>query len=324
MGLFDKFRKTGPSRPDPEEEREQREQPEEKTAQLSAQRGQRREKLALDGKEQPIFFMWLLFARRPDLPTAQRLQEALEKKVGPVKPLCTQGSRSFAVSRYISSFQDGEEPAQLLMLPPRPFDQEELSPQRRSQLWNISGGRGLLSRTRFVVTLGDMLSAMDYSKRCELLMDYMETAVDLFPDCLGVLFPTADKIFTAQQVREHQVPREDRFVHFAVNVRLFHMEGGEDKVVDSLGMYAVGLPDVQYRFHTLDTDPMVNHAYQLASYLFEHHVPIRDGGTVYGLKDGELAQNIQWRCHYENALMPPRREVLDVRPGSYTAGNHNP
>ena len=52
-----------------------------------------------------------------------------------------------------------------------------------------------------------------------------------------------------------------------MNVRFFTIQGGEDMLVDTLGMSLLFLPDLQYHFHGLDPNLIVNHAYNIALYL---------------------------------------------------------
>ena len=52
-----------------------------------------------------------------------------------------------------------------------------------------------------------------------------------------------------------------------MNVRFFTIQGGEDMLVDTLGMSLLFLPDLQYHFHGLDPNLIVNHAYNTALYL---------------------------------------------------------
>ncbi|MCI8422121.1 MAG: DUF4261 domain-containing protein [Lawsonibacter sp.] len=279
------------------------------------------EPLDLEGKEQPVYFMWLLFDHTPQMPALERMQQVLEKKYGQVDLVSGGEARSFAVPKHMAQFQDGKLPSQVVMFPPQPFDQAEIGSMERSQLWNVPKGDKLLERATHKILLSDMMAVMDYPQRCAMLMDYLEAAVELFPDCLGVWFPHAWKLFTAEQVRSHKIPREDRFVYFGVNVRLFNIQGSEDKILDSLGMYAMGLPDVQFHFHTLNPDVLVMHTYNLCSYIFAHNAPIKSGETVDGVtEDGQLSRDIQWRCQYEDAIVAPKRELMDVCPSPYAAG----
>lgn len=312
MGLFDKLKK---NKEKSAQDREIQEKAEEIVKDAEA-----RGPIDLEGKWQPVYFMWLLFDHEPKLPDPEVMQKALEKKYGPVQCLGAEQTRAFVVPKYTSHFQDGDMPPQVVMFPPQPFKQEDLGPLERSQLWNVPNGQELLAKTTHKILLSDMLAVMDYPQRCELLMDYMEAAVELLPDCLGVWFPHAWKLFTADYIRNHDIPRQDRFVYFGVNVRFFNVEGSEDMVIDSLGMYAMGLPDVQYHFHSLDPNALVNLAYNLCSYIYDNDAPIKSGETVDGLKDGRISQEVQWRCQYENALIGPKRELMDVCPGEFAAG----
>ena len=60
----------------------------------------------------------------------------------------------------------------------------------------------------------------------------------------------------------------------------------------------------------MDPNWVVNHAYNVASYILEHDNPIQDGETVDGVADGQMSREIQWKCQYEDALIqPPQRSA---------------
>ena len=94
----------------------------------------------------------------------------------------------------------------------------------------------------------------------------------------------------------------------------------EDMLIDTVGMSTLFLPDLQYHFHDMDPNWVVNHAYNAASYILEHDTPIKDGETVDGVADGQMSREIQWKCRYEDALIQPPREVLDIHMGEFAAG----
>ena len=126
--------------------------------------------------------------------------------------------------------------------------------------------------------------------------------------------------FLAEDVRSHQFQGPNRFINFGVNVRFFNIQGTEDMVVDTLGMDTLFLPDLQYHFHGMDPNWVVNHAYSLASYILANDNPIENGETVDGVENGQLSQKLQWKCQYEDALIQPFRGVLDINMGPYAAG----
>jgi hypothetical protein len=73
----------------------------------------------------------------------------------------------------------------------------------------------------------------------------------------------------------------------------------------------------------MDPNWVVNHAYNLASYILANDDPIKDGETVDGVAHGQMSREIQWKCQYEDALIQPPRAVLDICMGSYASGNRD-
>ena len=272
---------------------------------------------------QNTYFMHLLFVEKPQQPDNGAIGQALNQRFGDVDLVCPgPGLISFAVKKYPVTYKDGVVPAQVVMTEVREFKQDTIDDFARSQLWDVQNGGEILDSCRYQVSIFDMMSAgLEYKERCELLMDWLEAAMELYPGCTAVWIAPAGKLFTAEMVREHGVSREDRFVYFGVNARFFNIQGTDDQIVDTLGMYAVGLPDVQYHFHGLDPNRVVNHAYNVASYLFDRNAPVRSGETIDGLLNGNMSQEVQWRCQYEDALIQPVRCVMDICPGEYAAGN---
>ena len=96
----------------------------------------------------------------------------------------------------------------------------------------------------------------------------------------------------------------------ALNLRLFHVETGaaDERVLDCIGLAALGLPDVQCHFAGLDPAQAAAVVEGTARYLFDEGDVIEDGDTVPGADGG------QWRCLREEALVDPPRDVIDVTP----------
>ena len=91
-------------------------------------------------------------------------------------------------------------------------------------------------------------------------------------------------------------------------------------LIDTVGMSTLLLPDLQYHFHGMDPNWVVNHAYNVASYILGNDNPISNGETVDGVVDGRVSREIQWKCQYEDALIQPPRGVLDINMGEFAAG----
>ena len=85
-------------------------------------------------------------------------------------------------------------------------------------------------------------------------------------------------------------------------------------------MAAIGMPDIQYHFHSLNPDELKNHALNVAFYMYENNSPVKSSDMIDGLEDGHMSQAVQWTCQYEESIAEPRRSVLDIAPGAYAAG----
>ena len=227
----------------------------------------------------------------------------------------------FAPKKYKVEFKEGTMPPQLMIMDCIKADDFQIDEITRSQMWDCPESKEILSECKYHVVATDMLAGgMEYKDRADMLMDYMEALMEMYPTCEAVLFQTSGKMFTRDKIVNHQIPRDRRFLYFAVNVRFFNIQGTEDMMVDSLGMSTLYLPDLQYHFHSMDPNWVVNHAYNMLSYIYDNDCPIKSGETIDGVENGELSRNVQWKCQYEDSLIQPIRPVLDVCMGKLAAG----
>lgn len=88
-------------------------------------------------------------------------------------------------------------------------------------------------------------------ERANLEMDFLAALAELFPSCEAFFFNISGKLFEADEIRNNQIEGSDRFIHYAVNVRFFTIQGTNDMMVDTLGMGTLCIPDLQYHFTTL-------------------------------------------------------------------------
>ena len=192
-----------------------------------------------------------------------------------------------------------------------------------SQMWDCHEDRERIFREcRYQVVATDMLTAaLPALERANLDMDFLDALAELYPTCEAFYFQNCGKLFLAEDVRSHQIEGTDRFIRFGVNARFFNIQGTEDMLVDTVGMSTLFLPNLQYHFHGMDPNWVVNHAYNVASYILEHDNSIEDEEMVDGIVDGAMSREVQWKCQYEDALIQPSREVLDGWMGDYAAGN---
>ena len=278
-----------------------------------------------------VFMVQLLMKEKCDMPSIQRIAEVLERHIGKVEAAepekktaeAMNGLALFAAMDHIAKFSNGQGPVQVSIMPCDTFHPETIDEMKRSQMWDCMEDRDrILSECKYCVFANDILTgALDPLERADFDMDYLEALVELFPTCEAVYSLNTGKLILADTVRNREFTGLDRFIHYIVNARFFNISGTSDSVVDTLGMSLLYLEDMQYHFHDMDPNWVVNHAYSIASYCLENCRPSKDGVTVDGVADnGNLDQSIQWKCRYEDALVQPNRPVLDVHMGQYAAG----
>ena len=269
-----------------------------------------------------VFMIQLLFKEPCAMPDKQRMTEVMTKHLTDVECFThKEAMAGFAANKYLSCFKDGTMPPQLLIMGCNEFDADKLTPLQRSQMWDCSESDRILSECKYQVVATDMMAAPLLPKhRAEMVMDFAEALVELYPDCEAVYFSYSGKMFTPDKIRDHKLAREERFIYFAVNVRYFRIEGTEDMLIDTLGMGTLYMPDVQYHFRGLDPNVLVNHAYNVVSFIYANDNPIKSGDTIDGAVGDRIDENLQWSCNYEQSLIQPVREVVDINTGEFAAG----
>ena len=276
-----------------------------------------------EGHTGQIFMMYLLMKDKCAMPEKDMMTSVMEKHLGEVDCFShDKGVAGFAVKKYEAQFKEGAVNPQLMVMDCIKADKLKLDDIARSQMWDCENSEEILEECKYYVVATDMMAgAMEnYKDRADMLMDYVKALMELYPQCEAVLFEHSKKMFTREQIINHDIPRKDRFIYFAVNVRFFNIEGTEDMVVDSLGMSTLYLPDVQYHFHGMDPNWVVNHAYNILSYIYDNDAPIKSGETIDGVVDGRISRELMWKCQYEDSLIQPVREVLDINMGEYASG----
>ena len=269
------------------------------------------------------YLIQMLFKEPVEMPDKEKMTAIMEKHIGSTECFCYDKKMAgFAALDHVAEFQDGKCPVQLMVMKCDKFKGKGFDAFLMSQMWDCQEDRERIFREcKYQVVATDMLTAaLPALERANLDADFLEALAELYPTCEAFYFQNCGKLFLAEDVRSHQIKGSDRFIRFGVNVRFFNIEGTEDMLIDTVGMSTLFLPDLQYHFHGMDPNWVVNHAYNAASYILEHDNPIEDGETIDGVADGQMCREIQWKCQYEDALIQPPRGVLDINMGNYASG----
>jgi hypothetical protein len=267
-----------------------------------------------------VYNITLLFQKKIEPLAYNVLFDKLKEKFGDVDVVSKSELSSFALKEHCVEYKEGKRfPSQLLITECNPVNEPLGDDIARTQFWDCPNGVELLDSCPWQVMISDfMAGGLPTFERASVLSDWLEVALELFPTCTAVYFNLSGKLLTASDAKNNPYSGHCRFVHGGINARFFNIHGSNNMIVDTLGLYALGMPDVQYHFHSLDPNVIVRHAYNTAIYQYENNVPIESGNTIEGIEEEN-----KWKCHYERSLIQPVRDVLDVVTGDYAAGNRN-
>ena len=271
-----------------------------------------------------VFIVHLLFDEKCALPDKETMQSIMDKHLGEAYCFAyDEKMAGFAPGKYKTHFEKENKdiPPQLMMTECLEINQPLMDEIAESQLWDCPESDEILNSCKYQIFANDMLAAgLNYKDRAEMLVHYVEALMEMFPTCKAVLFETSKKMLTRDKIVNCNVPFESRFIYYAVNVRFFNIQGTDDMMVDTVGMSTLFMPDLQYHFHGMDPNAVVKHAYNVLSYIYDCDNPIKSGDHIDGIKDGKMSMDVQWNVQYEDSLIQPIREVLDINMGEYASG----
>lgn len=279
----------------------------------------------LEGRKMSMMF--LLFDKPCEMPSNEEIAKKLSEKgyqVDAQWEANNQSLRIFYLPEYTVDFSDAKNvPFQLMMFDIVQREKPLCDEITKTQFWRTPNSEDLINSCQWQVMISDFMSINHPPKiRTKILSDWLYIALELFPTCKAVWFEGSRNILDVETLNNNPLSEENRVLYGGMNARFFRIGTSDDFIVDTLGLHTFGVPDVQIHFHSLNPNDVVNLAYDIAFYQFENDVPITDGETVAGLDEkGIMNENIQWKCQYEVSIIDPKREVLDINPENYAAGN---
>ena len=195
-----------------------------------------------------------------------------------------------------------------------PFDRETLLDYASSlrQSWSWRTAKETIQNCTMIIKISDEYSdKIAYNDRVNLLRNILRGIVEKI-GCCAVHFPVTQQFAKPENyVYSFCDPSPDKLYGF-INVRFFKIHDSDDMVMDTIGLNAIGLNDVQCSFKRYNPKDISNILFNTAYYLFDNGNAIIDGDTVQGLKRTD-----KWACKKELSLVAPKRMVLDIAPGLY-------
>lgn len=200
-----------------------------------------------------------------------------------------------------------------------------------SQSWTWPQAADALGRCRASVLVTDLMSdGLHHLERLVLFENVLVAVLQAYP-CLAIHWQPTQQIV---HPREFLTAVEEAgglvFTPGPLNVRLFRFFGPQpttpasapalaaseeratgDVLMDTLGLTALGLTDLQCHFTGLDPQAVARVLFNTGIYLMERGPVIEDGHTVPGIGADE-----KWPCHRKPSFALPDRIVIDLDPGA--------
>ena len=262
--------------------------------------------------------MWsfeALYANPPQL-HGETLRAALAERLGEVDLISDGDTILLALRDYTVDYSDKKGvPAEIAILrADQPLDANEYV-DALEQTWDWPGKEAAIAQCRHCVLVSEFMGrGLEVEDRLEILQAIMHVMIDNGGITAISQTNAGCLINPAQYVQNHA----EGYVYYGVlNVRFYNISNRPgEMLMDTLGLVAWGVPDVQCHFHTLNPNEVMRYLFNTAVYLIQNGDVIEDGHTMKGI-DGQS----KWPCQHEEAMKGPERLVLDVNPGpAYAAG----
>jgi len=262
----------------------------------------------------PAYAVELLCTQRPFI-RKRALLDALRRRCPDVAPIDSDPNSdllSFVYRDHPLFISDIEVPAQTFIattdkrVSPREYD------AALQQSWKFAEAREAVGRCQTSVLVTDILSSsLPYDERIDLFQRALLGVLEVVP-CEAIHWQPSQQIVSPDDfIRAAETSPAAMFFAGPLNVRFFNVSDSPgDMLTDTLGLAAIGLPDLQCHFRDLDPDDVARVLHNTAWYIFQEGDVIGDGHTVAGTTPGS-----KWHCQHEESLTEPKRVVLDLNPG---------
>jgi hypothetical protein len=254
-----------------------------------------------------------LYMKEKPIILENKLLENIKKYCGNVKIISDQDTNiTFAFMDYVLDYKNVSVPVTMtLSISHEELENEKLKKSLK-QSWNYNKDKESIEKCKIKVIVTDLMAiGLEYTKRVELFQKALYAIVELIP-CEGINFHISEQVITREDYLENN-PLDDEYdpLFGILNVRIFKIEGQRNEyIMDTLGLSAVGLCDLQCHFKNLDTNDISNILYSYGYYIFDNQDVIDDMKIIEG-----ISENDKWNCRHEVALIEPERVVLDINPG---------
>ena len=186
-----------------------------------------------------------------------------------------------------------------------------------AQSWACNDAAARIESSKCALMITEMLaSGLQPAERIRLLHGVLQAFVEITQPNAIVFKHSQQIAYPLAYLESCEKDPIDRLG--SLNVRFFSISNSQTKnmLMDTRGLDEIGLHDLQVHFRELDPNDVSKLLFSTAKYIFENG-PVNDSGqTIAG-----TVPDSEWGCQFEESLVEPKRELLDLNPGPpYAAG----
>lgn len=249
------------------------------------------------------------------------LLENIKKYCGNVELVANQDNNTtFAFMDHVLEYKNVSAPVSIIVSTIYDSSNKEKLENSLSQSWNLNNKESIQD-CRYRVLITDIMAiGLEYTKRIELFQKALYAIVELMP-CEGIHFQLTEQVISREDYLENNPLNDDYDILFGIlNVRLFNVEGIKDEyIMDTLGLSAVGLCDLQCHFKGLTPNEISDLLYSYGYYIFDNQDAADTLESIEGINEDDV-----WKCKHEVSIIKPERVVLDINPGNeFSGGNRS-
>lgn len=253
----------------------------------------------------------LLFIQKPILDPESILREA-KGYFANIQNSSKEGGLIFAFPDFQFELLDAKGYAQCLVA---------MSDEKRSEIeipdiafqqnWHWLEANNTAKSCNYELIVTDLLTrTLEYKQRLNLFMDFLVAVTKATnPDVIYSVH--GQKLIKPTDLINLWEKPEKQILYGICNVRLYNITETVDKeiLMDTVGLYSIGLPDFQIRFSGFQENEIASLLWNYAYYLFDYGDVIENGNTLEGLSSGS-----KWKCERQVSPLQPERIIINVLP----------
>ena len=150
---------------------------------------------------------------------------------------------------YLVEYKDKKVPPQfVVMYPNKGKEKEGNYIGSYQQSWGWRNAKETIENSSFSVLATDMMaSGLPYQERIQLFRNSLRALLEVVA-CNGVHFQPSQQFVRPNKFLESFTGDSPDQLFGVLNVRFFNIEGSGEFLMDTLGLAAIGLPDLQCHF----------------------------------------------------------------------------